>query len=74
MVVDSFNEGMLQSCLYMGGIHQAIGNSRNGSEISGTRLDQQTQISDMSDDQTYLYDNIQLYIYPAKYITWDIQK
>ena len=43
-------------------------------EISGTRLDQQTQTSDISDDQTYLYDNIQLYVYPAKYGTWDIQK
>ena len=45
-------------------------------ERSGTRLNQQTSTdeSDVSDDQTYLYDNIKLYVYRAKYTTWDIQK
>ena len=61
MVVDSLNEGMPQSCLYM------------GDTILFTRLDEQTPTSDVSDDQmnqTSLYDNIQRYIYLAKYSTW----
>ena len=52
-------------------IHQAIGNPRNRICTSGTGLDYKIN---HSTNQTYLYDNIQLYLYSAKYNLRELQK